>query len=121
MQEQNKVMLAQDVSKEDSLEDKPYCCNVAGCDKKYTNKYSLRRHVETHNSRRKFTCEFCGKSFALGQYLKDHLNVHTGERPYKCKVPGCNQAFSQAGKLSIHTRMHNDRGCTVQLTQSRKR
>ena len=63
------------------------------------------RHQATH-TKRKFKCQYCDKKFALAQYLKDHLNVHTGDKPYLCKYEGCTQAFSQAGKLSVHKRLH---------------
>ena len=40
-------------------------CTFQNCDKKYTNKYSLKRHLATHNPSRRFSCQFCGKKFAL--------------------------------------------------------
>ena len=82
-------------------------CTHKNCNRTYTNKYSLWRHLVTHNTERKFICNMCGKKFALAQYLKDHMNIHTGYKPYVCKFEGCNEAFSQAGKLSVHTKQHN--------------
>ena len=100
-------------------EGEEFPCTFQSCDKKYTNKYSLKRHLATHNPSRRFSCQFCGKKFALAQYLKDHLNVHTGHKPYRCKYPGCDQAFSQAGKLSIHNRSHQNKLFHVQKMNKR--
>jgi uncharacterized Zn-finger protein len=88
-------------------------CTSVDCHKEYTNKYSLWRHLATHKTDRKFICDHCGRRFALAQYLKDHINVHTGERPYVCKIEGCHEAFSQAGKLSQHARLHNQESLCI--------
>ena len=84
-----------------------YKCTHPNCSRTYTNKYSLWRHQVTHNPDRRFSCTICGKKFALAQYLKDHMNIHTGHKPYVCKFEGCSEAFSQAGKLSVHTKQHH--------------
>jgi hypothetical protein len=59
-----------------------------------------------HTQEKNFICEFCGKKFALLQYLKEHTNTHTSEKPYVCGVAGCQERFSQTGKLSLHRRTH---------------
>lgn len=35
------------------------------------------------------------------------MRTHTLERPYKCDYPGCDKAFSVAGSLTIHKRIHS--------------
>eukprot|EP00826_Nyctotherus_ovalis_P059705 TRINITY_DN832_c0_g1_i4.p1 TRINITY_DN832_c0_g1~~TRINITY_DN832_c0_g1_i4.p1 ORF type:complete len:154 (-),score=25.43 TRINITY_DN832_c0_g1_i4:53-514(-) len=37
---------------------------------------------------------------------KEHRNTHTSEKPYVCGVSGCQERFSQTGKLSLHRRTH---------------
>ena len=59
-----------------------YICPKEDCDRNYTSKYIMLRHIKTHNGLRPFQCPHCPKSFQLAQYLKDHLYIHTGERPY---------------------------------------
>ena len=81
---------------------KPVQCPFEGCTRTYSTKYSMWRHLSTHNPNRQFECLYCKKRFALAQYLKDHYHVHTGAKPYKCDFPGCGQGFSQTGKLSQH-------------------
>jgi len=82
-------------------------CNFDGCDKKFSTKFSLRRHQVTHNPNKEFICLVCFKQFALAQYLKEHTYTHTGQRPYACTHPGCGKTFRQAGKLSLHKKIHS--------------
>ena len=81
-------------------------CTYPSCQKRFTNKYSLQRHMASHNVVRRHACEICGKTFALLQYLKEHAVVHSGRKPYACPYPGCTKAYRQAGKLSIHKKRH---------------
>lgn len=34
------------------------------------------------------------------------MYIHTGQKPFKCNFPGCDKAFRQAGKLSLHKKLH---------------
>ena len=88
---------------------KPFICRHNRCNKAYTTSFSLRRHMTTHQSDRKFSCPTCGKQFALAQYLKEHMYIHNDQKPFRCDYPGCNMSFRQAGKLSLHkkTFRHN--------------
>ena len=83
-----------------------YKCPKNDCDKSYTTKFSLIRHLTSHNPVKKHVCAICFKSFALVQYLKEHMHIHTGQNPYKCNFPGCDKSFRQAGKLSLHKKLH---------------
>lgn len=51
-------------------------------------------------------CVLCFKTFTLAQYLKEHTYIHTQQKPFKCDYEGCNRAFRQAGKLSMHKKIH---------------
>jgi len=86
--------------------DKLFVCDFPGCDKRFKTKFSLCRHNLVHSQEKNYTCDFCGKKFALLQYLKEHTNTHTAEKPYVCGVAGCQERFSQTGKLSLHRRTH---------------
>ena len=88
---------------------RPYECKYEECDKKFTTRFSLRRHISTHAPAKTFTCMICYKQFALGQYLKEHTYIHTGQKPFKCPYEGCTKAFRQAGKLSLHKKFHQNK------------
>lgn len=93
---------------------RPYECKYIDCDKKFTTRFSLRRHVSTHAAAKQYICVICYKKFALGQYLKEHTYIHTGQKPFKCPYAGCTKAFRQAGKLSLHKKLHQNKIFTVQ-------
>jgi len=89
---------------------KPFFCDVSGCNKAYTTRFSLRRHIASHSAVKSHVCLLCFKSFTLAQYLKEHMYIHTQQKPFKCDFPGCSRTFRQAGKLSMHKKSH-----TVQI------
>ena len=87
---------------------RPYECKVAGCNKSYTTRFSLRRHIASHSAIKQHICPLCFKTFTLAQYLKEHMYIHTQQKPFKCDFEGCNRAFRQAGKLSMHKKVHQN-------------
>jgi hypothetical protein len=98
---------------------RPYECHFQECDKKFTTRFSLRRHIATHQPAKQFTCVICFKKFALAQYLKEHTYIHTGQKPFKCPYEGCTKAFRQAGKLSMHKKFHQNKIFIVQKIKKR--
>ena len=42
-----------------------FICDYKGCDKIFTTKFSLKRHILVHSQRKPLECSFCGKKFAL--------------------------------------------------------
>eukprot|EP00357_Protocruzia_adherens_P034316 CAMPEP_0115012040 /NCGR_PEP_ID=MMETSP0216-20121206/24453_1 /TAXON_ID=223996 /ORGANISM="Protocruzia adherens, Strain Boccale" /LENGTH=316 /DNA_ID=CAMNT_0002380927 /DNA_START=197 /DNA_END=1147 /DNA_ORIENTATION=- len=95
-------------------------CEKPGCDKMFKSKYTLRRHMATHVDIKRFVCQFCDKRFALKQYLKEHLYIHTGESPYTCPFPDCGRSFKQAGKLSMHKKLHELDDTKAQLQKAQE-
>ena len=98
---------------------KPYICDYSDCKKKFTTRFSLRRHLITHDNKRGHECPICFKKFALSQYLKEHAHTHTGLKPFKCPFEGCNRSFRQAGKLSLHKKRHTKKLFAVQKVTTR--
>lgn len=49
-------------------------------------------------------CQVCDKTFSQRSSLTRHIRVHTGARPYACQV--CGKTFSQTGILDRHMRKH---------------
>jgi uncharacterized Zn-finger protein len=49
-----------------------------GCDKNFTSKKTLARHMKLHLNERNYECSFCKRKFNRSDYLKKHLNLHPG-------------------------------------------
>ena len=64
---------------------KEYSCDSEGCDKTFTKKRNLNRHIQTvHNKIKQFSCPSCEKTFGAKQVMKRHLLKC--ERKYKKKT-----------------------------------
>jgi hypothetical protein len=53
---------------------KTFTC--AGCDKKFTSKKNIARHMKLHLNERGYECAVCNKRFNRIDYLKKHLKLH---------------------------------------------
>ena len=72
---------------------KMFKCDMKGCDKLFSTKFSLKRHIMIHVNKKNFVCSVCQKPFVLPQYLEEHEFTHTGAKPYICGIGGCLEAF----------------------------
>ena len=82
-------------------------CAYPGCDKKYSFKSALRRHISVVHKKVRFICPIpgCNTDFGQKQHLKLHIKAqHHNERPYKC--PHCNESFKASYTLKCHIRTH---------------
>ena len=46
------------------------------CDKPFSRKYLLTRHVESVHLLKRYSCDLCGLQFARSDILKRHINLH---------------------------------------------
>lgn len=74
------------------------------CNKTFSTRTNLLRHLSTHNGNKPFECKICGSGFTQNGSLKSHMLIHTGERPFQCTF--CNRGFTQAKSLTFHLRRH---------------
>lgn len=75
------------------------------CNKKYTQKVSLRVHIQhEHGNYKSHVCEWCGKKFWAQSRLKAHSVKHTKERNFPCAI--CGGKFVTRESLLYHTRTH---------------
>ncbi|XP_076829037.1 uncharacterized protein LOC143475167 [Brachyhypopomus gauderio] len=79
-----------------------FCCTV--CNRTFSTKLTLRRHMGIHQGLKPFTCPHCNYCTRLKASLVQHLRVHTGEKPYKC--PHCPYASIDRSSLRRHSRTH---------------
>ncbi|PSN31453.1 hypothetical protein C0J52_19055, partial [Blattella germanica] len=81
---------------------RPFQCKI--CNKSFTRKNNLNRHMIIHTSNRPFQCEICNKSFTRKSDLNRHMITHTSKRPFQCEI--CSKSFSQKSYLSTHVITH---------------
>ena len=66
------------------------------CQKLFTTKRSLVRHVLLHTGNKFFPCLKCDSAFSRSDHLKIHLKSHDPGMPFECTI--CNCGFkTQAG------------------------
>uniref|UniRef100_A0A8C5U4I3 Zinc finger protein 438 n=1 Tax=Malurus cyaneus samueli TaxID=2593467 RepID=A0A8C5U4I3_9PASS len=53
-------------------------------------------------------CHVCSHTFQFKHHLQDHMNTHTSRRPYSCRI--CRKAYIHSGSLSTHMKLHHNEG-----------
>ena len=55
-----------------------------------------------------FECEIpgCDRRFANSSDRKKHMHVHTTDKPYLCGVRGCDKTYTHPSSLRKHLKMH---------------
>jgi hypothetical protein len=93
--------------------EKPYKCDVAGCDYATGDSGNLETHKRTHTGEKPFVCDVFGCDFACAGSggLVTHKRTHTGEKPYKCDV--CPPEVALAFACSHHLKAHKKRWHTT--------
>ena len=93
---------------------KPKIYKCTECDKSFTIKSTLNRHLLVHlNTVKSYSCDVCGKSYMQNEYLKKHKKRHSTEMPYSCSF--CDKKFPYLYHLKSHERTHRgicDYACT---------
>eukprot|EP00095_Tigriopus_kingsejongensis_P006121 maker-scaffold98_size375582-snap-gene-1.17 protein:Tk06121 transcript:maker-scaffold98_size375582-snap-gene-1.17-mRNA-1 annotation:"zinc finger" len=78
------------------------------CDKNFSKRSSLARHMYEHSDQRPYPCTECDKAFKHKHHLREHMRLHTGEKPFQCDR--CLKTFSHSGSFSQH-RNHRYSSC----------
>ena len=63
----------------------------------------MDRHKLTHETKRNFDCDVCGKKFKFKHYLVSHKLLHSGDKPHMCTW--CGMTFTQNANMQKHVRM----------------
>ncbi|XP_045507978.1 zinc finger protein 14-like [Colias croceus] len=75
------------------------------CKKKFWAPSRLKAHIVKHTQEKKFSCTICGGKFVTKESLLYHTRIHTGEKPYKCDF--CEQSFISASRKVDHIKRHH--------------
>ena len=84
------------------------------CEKRFTGKKMLTRHVYSHLGIKPFVCEVCAKRYARKEDLTLHIRTHTGERPFSCSM--CERKFIRRRSYKLHLRTHGPLPEEIDLT-----
>lgn len=85
-----------------SNDHKPYACKVEGCNKRYTDPSSLRKHKRSgvhgsvHDDSNSNSKDFNSSKAA---------EFSNTRKPYACKVEGCNKQYTDPSSLRKHQRV----------------
>lgn len=79
--------------------EKVYTCTYKNCDKKFTRRYNVRSHIQTHLSDRPFGCPHCPKRFVRQHDLNRHVKGHMETTHCKCV---CGKEFTRIDALKKH-------------------
>lgn len=92
-----------------------FTCLYKGCMKKFSRKYNIQSHIQTHLSDRPFRCPYCKAGFVRQHDLRRHCHIHGGAeaRSWTCE---CGKAFARCDALT----RHKQRGICVGSTVERK-
>lgn len=96
--------------------EKPFVCAYSMCVMAFATLYRLNAHKRLHTGDT-FNCkeDSCNKLFTTKSDLKKHVRTHTNERPYACDNVGCGKAFMVSHHLKNHYKSHNGSEWTLQL------
>ena len=74
-------------------------CNL--CNKLFSNKSSLTKHIKSVHEKIKFKCEICDKELSRKDDLQRHKKtVHWRSSEFECTV--CEKKFNRKGNLQAH-------------------
>lgn len=92
-----------------------YSCTL--CSYSAQNNQCLRNHLRVqHSDEKPHCCDECGKKFKLRSTLRSHMVQHTGVKKFSCQF--CSRTFASSGNFYAHRkRMHPKELAAVKLQQ----
>ncbi|GFS95982.1 zinc finger and SCAN domain-containing protein 10 [Nephila pilipes] len=78
-----------------------FTCEI--CQKKFTRKAHLKRHLRIHEPHRPYKCSFCSYRGCEKSDITKHLLIHEAPK-HKCQI--CNKAFRHLKNKELHVKRH---------------
>lgn len=88
----------------DTTQKKVFECDQ--CEKVFTGKHTLNRHLLTHSGEKNFICEICSKCFYTLQELNRHVRYHKKEYRFDCQL--CEMRFLDRSRFRHHMMRHRN-------------
>nr|CAH7732183.1 unnamed protein product [Callosobruchus chinensis] len=99
--------------------ERPFVCDVEGCDKCYVNSYHLKRHkIKAHETKKEYICQEkdCGMVLSDEHTLQRHTDrCHSFNGPYKCMH--CMKGFYQKRVLRKHLAAHREESSNLKCNK----
>lgn len=77
------------------------------CNKKFTFKYQVKKHMNVHSPTKTYICDSCAKEFRTKIAFEEHrVQVHGDAGKYKCTIDNCQKQFCRKGKYQDHIESH---------------
>lgn len=102
---------------------KIFTCTYENCGKKFTRRYNVRSHIQTHLSDRPFTCTYCPKNFVRQHDLNRHVKSHMVSKYCRCR---CGKEFTRVEGYKKHlangvcSKGYDNRGVSKPITHRLK-
>ena len=101
----NDQPITQFISKKIKLENQTAEFPCDECDKSFTQRGNLERHISNiHTKEKPYVCNICHKNFSDGGSLTRHRRIHTGQMPYSCTT--CPKKFTDQSNCIKHIQSH---------------
>ena len=78
------------------------------CDKAFSSKPSLDKHMYVHTNMMAYVCEECGQGFPFKSQMLQHKITHSTDSRFKCKRGNCGKSFKNKGDLTRHEISHDN-------------
>ena len=73
------------------------------CDKKFTSKFKLKRHILIHSQTKTFLCDVCHRAFRRKDHLRNHEKVHDpGKTIHTCSYDSCGRTYNSLTSFRKH-------------------
>lgn len=88
-----------------TLRQNVFFCSV--CERGFSQKGNLKRHILTHTGEKPFHCSKCIKKYTTKYELKIHILTHSEDNPFQCSV--CQKTFTRSNSLKRHLITHSNK------------